>query len=104
MPPSDAYVRSFPYLLYTLVKLLHKSSERSSLVSSPGLNSSPPEAKNPTSNHSATTFQSSVWAGAGRAGCLVWFPQKQTLRQSSVILSNTSWKLGSEARKGESLG
>ena len=47
---------------------------------------------------------SSVWAGAGRAGCLVWFPQKQTLRQSSMTLGNTSWKLGSEARKGGSLG
>ena len=37
--------------------LLHKSAERSSLVSGPGLNSSPPEAKNPASYHSATTFQ-----------------------------------------------
>ena len=49
LPPSDAYVRSFLYLLYTLIKtLLHKSSERSSLVSGPGLNSPPPEAKNPS--------------------------------------------------------
>ena len=46
--PSDAYVRSFLYLLYTLIKtLLHKSSERSSLVSGSGLNSSPLGAKNP---------------------------------------------------------
>ena len=44
LPPSDVYVRSFLYLLYTL---LHKSSERSSLVSGPRLNSSP-EAKNPS--------------------------------------------------------
>ena len=36
--------------------LLHKSSERSSLTSGPGLNSSPLEAKNPTSHRSATTF------------------------------------------------
>ena len=42
--------------LYFNKTLLHKSSERSSLVSGPGLNSSPPEAKNPASNHSATTF------------------------------------------------
>ena len=49
LPPSDAYVRSFLYLLYTLIKtLLHKSSERSSLVSGPGLNSSPLEVKNPS--------------------------------------------------------
>ena len=33
--------------LYFNKTLLHKSSERSSLVSVPGLNSSPPEAKNP---------------------------------------------------------
>ena len=45
LPPSDAYVRSFLCLLYTF--LLHKSSEQSSLVSGPGLNSSPPGAKNP---------------------------------------------------------
>ena len=43
LPPSDLYVRSFLYLLYTL---LHKSSEQSSLVPGPRLNSSP-EAKNP---------------------------------------------------------
>ena len=47
LPSSDAYVRSFFYLLYTLIKLLHKSSERSNLASGPGLNSSPLEAKNP---------------------------------------------------------
>ena len=34
-------------LLYFNKTLLHKSSERSSLVTGPGLNSSPPEAKNP---------------------------------------------------------
>ena len=33
--------------LYFNKTLLHKSSERSSLVSGPGLNSSPLEAKNP---------------------------------------------------------
>ena len=45
LPPSDAYVRSFLCLLYTF--LLHKSSEQSSLVSGPELNSSLLEAKNP---------------------------------------------------------
>ena len=34
--------------LYFNKTLLHKSSERSSLVSGPGLNSSPPGAKNPS--------------------------------------------------------
>ena len=47
LPSSDAYVRSFLYLLYTLIKLYYKSSERSSLVFGPRLNSSPPGAKNP---------------------------------------------------------
>ena len=47
LPSSDAYVRSFLYLLYTLIKFLHKSSEQSSLISGPGLNSSP-GAKNPS--------------------------------------------------------
>ena len=60
LPPSDVYVRSFLYLFYTLIKtLLHKSSEWSSLISGPRLNSSPPEAKNPrVFRGSATTFQS----------------------------------------------
>ena len=48
LPPSDAYVRSFLYLLYTLIKLYYKSSERSSLNFGPRLNSSPPGAKNPS--------------------------------------------------------
>ena len=42
--------------LYFNKTLLHKSSERSSLVSGPGLNSRPPEAKNPASHCSATTY------------------------------------------------
>ena len=49
LPPSNAYVRSFLLSpLYFNKTLLHKSSERSSLVSGPRLNSSPPEAKNPS--------------------------------------------------------
>jgi len=47
LPPSDAYVRSFLYLLYTLIKLYYTKAQRSSLVSGPGFNSSPPGAKNP---------------------------------------------------------
>ena len=42
--------------LYFNKTLLHKGSERSSLVSGPRLNSSPPEAKNPAYHRSATTF------------------------------------------------
>ena len=47
LPPSDVYVRSILYILYTLIKLCCTKAEWSSLVSGPGLNSSPPEAKNP---------------------------------------------------------
>ena len=43
MPMSEALYIS----LYFNKTLSHKSSEQSSLVSGPGLNSSPPEAKNP---------------------------------------------------------
>ena len=42
--------------LYFNKTLLHKGSERSSLVSGPGLNSSLLEAKNPASHRSATTI------------------------------------------------
>ena len=48
LPPSDAYVRSFLYLLYTLIKLYYTKAELQSLVSGPRLNSSPSEAKNPS--------------------------------------------------------
>ena len=59
LPPSDAYVRSFLYLHYTLIKtLLHKSSEWSSLISGPGFNSSPPEARNPDN---FAWFSNNVW-------------------------------------------
>ena len=49
LPSSDVYVRSFLYLLYTLIKLYYTKalSDQSSLVSGPRLNSSPLEAKNP---------------------------------------------------------
>ena len=49
LSPSDVYVRSFPYLYYTLIKLCYtKSSEESILVSGPRLKSSPPEVTNPS--------------------------------------------------------
>ena len=47
MPPSDVCQKLSLSLLYFNKTLLHKSSEQSSLVSGPGLNSSPPGAKNP---------------------------------------------------------
>ena len=48
LSPSDVYVRSFFYLFYALIKLYYtKSSERSSLITGPGSNSSPMEATNP---------------------------------------------------------
>ena len=58
LSPSDIYVRSFLYLLYTLIKLYYtKALSDQALSLGPGLNSSPLEAKNPASLHdSATTF------------------------------------------------
>ena len=47
LPPSDVCQKLSLSLLYFNKTQLHKSSEWSSLVSGPGLNSSPPEAKNP---------------------------------------------------------
>ena len=46
LPPSDAYVRSFLYLLYTLIKLYYTKA-LSDQASGPRLISSPPGAKNP---------------------------------------------------------
>ena len=49
LSPSYVYVRSFLCLFNTLIKLYYtKSCEQSSLVTGPGLNSSPPKAKNPS--------------------------------------------------------
>ena len=48
LSPSEVYVRSFLYLLYTLIKLYcTKALSDPALLIGPGLNSSPPEAKNP---------------------------------------------------------
>ena len=47
LPSSDVCQKLSLSSLYFNKTLLHKSSERSSLVSGPGLNSSPPEAKDP---------------------------------------------------------
>ena len=49
LPPYDVYLcqKLSLSLLYFNKTLLYKSSEQSSLISGPGLNSSPPEAKNP---------------------------------------------------------
>ena len=49
------YIRSLLYLFYTLIKLYYiKSSEQSSLITGPGSNSFPPEAKNPGIWHSSS--------------------------------------------------
>ena len=61
MPMSEAFSISQLYFNKTL---LHKSSERSSLVSGPRLNSCPPEAKNPASYRSATTFHNDNQRGS----------------------------------------
>ena len=84
---------AFSYLFYTI---LHKSSERSSLIFGPGFNSSPPEVKNPgVFCGSATTFHNPA------AGHHWPMPPPQTPGQSraslgqslmeSLILSSGSW-------------
>ena len=57
LPSSDAYVRSFLSLLYTLIKLYYTKALSDPSLSLARLNSSPLEAKNPASHRSATTFQ-----------------------------------------------
>ena len=84
LPPSDIYVRSFLYLFYTLI---NKSSEQSSLVSGPGLNSSPLEIKNPGGFcGSAATFHQHggryglTEHGTAACGPLVPSPSSASLR------------------------
>ena len=58
-------------LLYSNKTLLHKSSQRWSFVTGPGLNSSRLEAKNPSVFHgSSTTF----WTGAEAETPILWPP------------------------------
>ena len=47
LPPSDVYVRSFLYPLYTLIKLYYTKALSDQAISGPRLNSFP-EAKNPS--------------------------------------------------------
>ena len=49
LPLSNAYVRSFLYLLYTLITLYHTKSlsDQAPSLAGPRLNSSPLDAKNP---------------------------------------------------------
>ena len=57
-PPSDIYVRSFLYLLYTLIKLYYTKTLSDQALSLAPDWTPPPEAKNPGVFHgSATTFQ-----------------------------------------------
>ena len=67
-------------LSYFTKMVLYKSSERSSLVTGPRLNPSPPEAKNPSVFHgSATTFQSFPEATWHR------IPHQTSERQTSAL-------------------
>ena len=86
LPPSGVYVRSFVYLFYTLIKLSHKSSERSSLVTGPRLNSSPPEAKNPSvfQRLSKNLSSSSV---VPFPSCLQSFPASGSFPMSQFLAS-----------------
>ena len=67
--------------LYFNKTLLHKSSEWSSLISGPGLNSSPPEAKNPGV---------SAWFSNNLSGRYPLYPQSNTTDFSSDAYSKVS--------------
>ena len=74
-------------LLYFNKTLSHKSSERSSLISGPGLNSSPLEAKNAGVFHgSATAFQWALWywAKLGTTQSSCWTVQGNLLIRPMV--------------------
>ena len=96
--------------LYFNKTLLYKNSEQSSLISGPGLNSSPPEAKNPgVFCGSATTFQNQPWILIGRTDAeaktpVLWPPDVKSwllrkdpgagkdLRQEKGITEWNGWK------------
>ena len=97
--------------LYFNKTLLHKSSEQSSLVSGPGLNSSPPEAKNPTCYRSATTFQGhqQIWQSKlTEHSPLIYFliklysvPQVYLYTALKLLWKRFlwTWELGSDGKK-----
>ena len=99
LPPFDVYVRSFLYPFYTLIKLLHKSSEWSSLISGPGLNSSPPEAKNPNifswfSNNLSLSSRTAELVGWKPGVLRVHFVEHLSERQLGGRLCNVTERLG----------
>ena len=61
LPPSVAYVRSFLYLLYTLIKLYYTKALRDQ--NSSLQNSSPPGAKNPSVMTQQQPFKEKRWTG-----------------------------------------
>ena len=89
--------------LYFNKTLLHKSSERSSLVSCPGLNSSPPEAKNPgvfsISNSLSVSRYTIIWKTKNPLVFLNHYTQtwKSTVTSSPAFLFKQSSPKVSEA-------
>ena len=89
---------AFSVSLYFNKTSLHKSSEWSSLVTGPRLNSSPPEAKNPGIFHgSATAFQCQPWIFIGRTDAEAEAPIFWPLDANSQIIrkdpdSGKDWK------------
>ena len=65
LPPSDCLCQKLSLSPLNFNKtLLHKNSERSSLISDLGLNSSPPEAKNPSTFLKFRNNLSEAWCAA----------------------------------------
>ena len=96
LPPSDAYVRSFLYLLYTLTKLYYTKA-----LSDPALSLAPDwihllqRPRMLASYHSATTFHSQDWTKKKQK---LWTSQLQTLK--SKLWSKISQKTKSPGLDG----
>ena len=98
LPPSDVYGKSFLYLLNILIKLYYTKG-LSHQASGPGLNSSPPETKNPgvfswfSNNLSLVIKKLPVNAGDMRHGFDPWV-RKSPLRRglhSSILTWRIPW-------------
>ena len=78
MPPSDDYVRSFLCSFFTVIKLLHKSSKESSLISGSKAKFSSLEATNLTP-FTISYHHENTHVGSGRRN------SKQSFKISELV-------------------
>ena len=92
LPPSDAYVKSFLYLLYTLIKPYDTKSlsdQASSLAPDWILLLRRPRI--PASFHSATTFQNQRYTDFTSQELCFFLKKKKNLRQLKQKLQYPTW-------------